>query len=138
MKKVFLDCDVILDLLLKRSEFVEDAQILFARIEKGRFKGLTSGLALANIFYILQKLISKKEAFIYIRKLSLLLSVSTINQKVIDGALSSSFIDFEDSVQYYSAMEAKVDYFITRNIGHYKKSAIAIFTPSQINSITSL
>lgn len=135
MKKLFIDCDVILDMLLRRLEFFSNAQILFTQIEKGKVKGLTSGLSLSNIFYILQKLTSKREAFNNVRKLSLLLSISPINQNVINNALNSSFSDFEDSVQNYSAIEAKANYLITRNVKHYKESTLLVLTPAQINSI---
>ena len=91
MKKIFIDCDVILDLLLNRKNYIKDAQILFTHIDLGDVKGYTSGLALANIYYILAKLTSKKYALNNIRKLDSLLFVTTINDSVIKNALSSSF-----------------------------------------------
>jgi predicted nucleic acid-binding protein len=54
-----------------------------------------------------------------------------VDDKIIQKALESGFNDFEDAVQYYTAVENKMDYIITRNTDDYKKSTIKVYTPSQ-------
>ncbi len=52
-----------------------------------------------------------------------------LRHQYIDRALNSSFRDFEDAVQYYSALEVKSQYFITRNKRDYPSNHMRILTP---------
>jgi predicted nucleic acid-binding protein len=125
MDKIFVDSDIILDLIQERENF-SDAVQLFALIEKNKVKAYVSPLIFANLFYILRKQESNKFALQILIRLKALLHVLTINEKIIELALSSGFKDFEDAVQYYSALEENVDFLVTRNKKDYKKSGIII------------
>jgi predicted nucleic acid-binding protein len=125
MDRIFVDSDIILDLLQERENFSDAAQ-LFALIEENKVKAYVSPLIFANLFYILRKQESNKFAMQILVRLKALLHVLTINEKIIELALSSGFKDFEDAVQYYSALEENVDFLITRNTEDYKKSRIII------------
>ena len=59
-------------------------------------------------------------------RLKALLHILTINEKTIELALSSGFKDFEDAIQYYSALEENLEYLVTRNKEDYKHSGIII------------
>jgi predicted nucleic acid-binding protein len=125
MDRIFVDSDIILDLIQERENFSEASQ-LFALIEENKVKAYVSPLIFANLFYILRKQESNKFALQILIRLKALLHVLTINEKIIELALSSGFKDFEDAVQYYSALEEDVDFLITRNKEDYKKSGIII------------
>ncbi|MDR2618464.1 MAG: PIN domain-containing protein, partial [Treponema sp.] len=64
--------------------------------------------------------------------------VLNVDDKIIQKALESGFNDFEDAVQYFTAVENKIDYIITRNTEDYKKSTIKIYTPSQYLKIKEI
>jgi hypothetical protein len=68
----------------------------------------------------------------------LLLTVLNVDDKIIQKALESGFSDFEDAAQYYTAVENKMDYIITRNTDGYKKSVIKVYTPSQYLKIKEI
>ena len=133
--KIFLDSDVILDVVLKRSKFFKDATKLFNTLNKGKVKGFTSPIIFANVCYVFTRLHSKERALEALKKLRIFLQIIPANQKIIDLSLASGFPDFEDAIQYYSALEFGIDQIITRNKKDYKKSAIPILSPKEFNQI---
>ena len=66
-----------------------------------------------------------------------LLHVLTIDEKIVELALSSGFRDFEDAVQYYSALEENLEYLITRNKEDYKKTGIIVCNAREYLAIRS-
>ncbi|HSR93046.1 MAG TPA: PIN domain-containing protein [Gemmatimonadales bacterium] len=129
--RVFVDTDVILDLVLARPDFLPEASRLFALIQNGQIEACTSPLVLSNLFYILTKKISAEEAIKALRKLRALLRVLPIDERMIDMALASSFNDFEDAVQYYAAVSADLDALVTRNKKDYGSAEIPILTAAE-------
>ena len=135
MKKVYIDTDVILDLLQQRKAFFADASRLFALIEKGIFRGFVSPLTFANLYYILRKDKGAKVAQDALLRLKMLLKIVPIGEKTIELALSSEFRDFEDAIQYYSAIEGNLDCLITRNKKDFKSADIPVYDPREFLDI---
>lgn len=131
MSKLFLDSDVLLDLLLDRQPFSNDiATIIEDSLSVGT-KLYTSPISVTNIHYIIGRLENKEKAAIKTNKILQIVGVENVGQIVIDRATSSKFKDFEDSVQNYCADEAKHQIIITRNTKDYKESTLSIFTPRE-------
>src|SRR3972149_8549204 len=128
--KVFVDNDVILDVLLERKGF-EYSRNLLTYVEHKQVEAYNSPIIFSNSFYIISKLRNKKKAWSALKKIRLLFSVSKVTEKVIDLALASNFSDFEDAVQYYAALEQKVDYLVTRNKKDYVAPQIPVITPQE-------
>jgi predicted nucleic acid-binding protein len=124
--RVFLDTDVVLDLLLAREPFFAPAADLFLAIQNGRIDGCISPLAFSNLFYILRQQMSPPDAVRALRKLRLLVRVLSIDEKVVDLALASAFTDFEDALQYYTALAHNVSAVVTRNKRDYREAKIPI------------
>lgn len=135
MDRVFVDTDIIIDLIQEREPFYQDAVLLFSLMEEKKVVGHVSPLIFANLYYILRKGYSKQFAVQVLTRLKALVRILSINEKTIELALSSGFKDFEDAIQYYSALEAKLKYLITRNKADYKKSGIIICTAKEYLSI---
>lgn len=137
--KVFVDNDVILDVLLERSQFAYSSKII-EFIEKGKIKGLTSPIIFTNTFFLVSKARDRKVAWEALRKLRILFKITKVNQDIVDKAMASGFTDFEDAIQYYSALSQKADYLVTRNKKDYISGKLAIVTPKEaiavINDIT--
>jgi predicted nucleic acid-binding protein len=127
--KVFLDADVILDLLTQREPHFAPAAELFLRIQNKELTACSSPVVIANIFYILSKHLGREQAAQSIRKLRMLVKVLSCGERVIDLALASGFADFEDAIQYCTALEHKIGILITRNVQDYKAAVISIMTP---------
>ncbi len=131
MKKLFIDSDVLLDLLLDREPFSGDIAILIEKSIESEVKLYTSLLSIANRHYIISRIENKKQADLKIQKVLKILSIDNLGQTVIDKASNSKFKDFEDSIQNFCAVEAGHKVLITRNTKDYKESKLSIFTPKE-------
>lgn len=124
-----IDTNIVIDLLSKRKEFYDEAAGLFSRVDKKELELSILSLTFVNTNYILTKLTSVKEARAILRKLKVLIKTLSLDDKITELALSDdSFPDFEDELQYYSALENQIDVIITRNKKDYKNSKIAVLT----------
>lgn len=129
---VLIDSDVILDHFLDREPFSDHSTRVLALCENKKVNGFVTGLAIANIYYLLQKRNSSKSLLRGIRDLLNVLNVLVVDKKVITNAIDSEFADFEDALQNYSAEnDGSISTIITRNIKVYKKSKLSILTPEQ-------
>ncbi len=129
MNKVFVDTDVILDLLAKRIPFFHSSAVLFTFAEMKKIELYTTPIMLANTFYILRKHLGNTEAENALRKLRILLHVIDSSESIIDKALNSDFSDFEDAIQYYTALEHNITVILTRNLRDYKNASVIVQTP---------
>jgi len=135
MNKVFIDADIILDLLLDREPYSLSSSKLFTAIEEREVIAFTTPVILENIYYISAKMINRKSALEYVRKLLTLLKVTAVDEKIMLLAANSDFKDFEDSIQYYAAKNEAVDFLITRNKMDYKIADLTVCTPDEYLSV---
>ncbi len=132
MMKVFLDANVFLDLFLDRGRFADAAEIILGWCEEGKIEGYTSATNIANIYYLINQQKTKAETRKIIRKVLEFLSVPATSRKDLLLAIESDFSDFEDGIQYYSALNIDaVNYIITRNKKDFKTSAITVVTTEE-------
>lgn len=131
MHRVFVDSDIILDVLAQRREFYIPAAKLFSLFDKGEVTGFTSPIVFANLHYILKKFKTKEYAIQSLRKLKSLISILPVDAKIIDLALSSKFNDFEDAIQYHTAKSHDINFIVTRNKKDYKQGKISACTAEE-------
>jgi predicted nucleic acid-binding protein len=129
--RIFLDTDIILDLLLAREPFFAGAARLFLLIQDREIEGFVSPLSFSNLFYILRKKLSGPEALAALRKLRLLAQILQVDEETIDQALASSFTDFEDAIQYYAAQAEGLDAIVTRNKEDYRRAKLPVLTAEE-------
>ena len=91
MDSIFIDTDIILDLIQKREPYYNDAIRLFSLVEEKQVVGYVSPLIFANLYYILRKTDSKLFAIQTLVRLKALVRVITLDEKIIELALSSGF-----------------------------------------------
>ena len=103
MKTVFLDTNVVIDLLDKREGFYIDALKIFRKAYNKEIKIYISPLTYATASYILRKH-EKSELMVLLSNLRQLVSISICDETVVDNSLTSDFDDFEDAMQYYCAL----------------------------------
>jgi len=131
IRRVFVDTDVILDLLLARQPFYPAATELFLLIQNEQVEAWSSPLVFSNLFYILRKALSAPEAIAALRKLRLLVRLLSVDERTTDLALASSFTDFEDAIQYYAAVSGNLDALITRNKQDFRAAKLPILTAAE-------
>lgn len=130
-EKLFIDTDVIIDIAINRKPFSDSAAKLLSLIEAGKYNGYTSSNIFTNVYYIQRKLTNHQIAMTFLKKLRLVLTVLNVDDVIIQKALESDFDDFEDSIQYYTAIQNKIDFIITRNVTDYKKAIIPVHSPKE-------
>ncbi|WP_179347819.1 type II toxin-antitoxin system VapC family toxin [Winogradskyella pacifica] len=132
MSRLLIDTNIVIDLLSKREKFYDEAADLFSRADKKELTLAISSLTFANTNYILTKLKSAKEAREILRKFKVLVEVLSLDDKITELALSDDkFPDFEDGLQYYSAIENQIEIIITSNKKDFKNSKIPILTAKE-------
>jgi len=128
-KHLFVDSDILLDLLLNRDPF--HPQLLLLEATNREIRLSTSALVIANINYILAKQVGAANSRTKIKELIKTVKVLSFEAEVIDVALDSAFSDFEDSIQNIIAVRNNCDAIITRNIKDYKQATIPVLTAEQ-------
>jgi predicted nucleic acid-binding protein len=130
-KKVFVDTDIVLDLLTKREPYYISAAMLFSLSAEKKIDLYISPVMTANLHYILRKSIGQVEAVNAIRKLRVLVNVVTIDEDIVDLVLSSKFKDIEDGFQYYCALSEKIGVLITRNTKDFIEKELVIMNAEE-------
>ena len=130
--RLFVDSDVILDLVLQREDHFEFAQNLFVQYQQGKCALCTSSIVLANMHFIIRKLHDIKFANSSVLFVNKHFKIIDANNDDIENSIQSKFSDFEDGVQYFAALRSKkIDVVVTRNVKDYKHALLPVFTPKQ-------
>jgi predicted nucleic acid-binding protein len=131
MEKVFVDTNVVIDLLAKREPFYRDAQQLFTLSDQKQIQLQISSLTFANAYYSIAKHYKAVDAKKFLLKFKVLVKILPLEEKAIELALASDFSDFEDGLQYFVAMDFQSDIIITRNKKDFKNSKIPVLTAGE-------
>lgn len=128
--KLFVDSDVVIDFFTDREPHVNPASELFELSEQGTLKLYLSAISINNIYYIVRKFLGHKKTLEVIEALTEMTEIIGTTKIEIIQALKNDFSDYEDSVQYSSALTIKsLDAIITRNVKDYRNSSVAVMTP---------
>ena len=133
MKNVFLDTNIFIDFLAHRGDFYEPAALIVSLGIQDKIRLQVSSLSFATASYILSqhhkwdtpRIVREFDSFINICK------ITTVDEIIVRRAVSAPFIDFEDGMQYYSAMSFSSDYIITRNSDDFSESQITVMEPNE-------
>jgi Predicted nucleic acid-binding protein, contains PIN domain len=130
-EKLFLDTNVVLDLLGEREPFYDAAAKIATLADEGAIHIVVSALSYSTVFYILSRFESKTVVKEKLLKFKAISQVSALTEKVVDKSLISKFDDFEDALQYYCAMESGCSMLITCNGKDFKWADIPVLTPDE-------
>ncbi len=131
MTRLFVDTNIVLDLLAKRKEFQAAAK-LFVLADKGEVKLFVSALTFANANYILTRQQDRVSAVKVLRDLELLVTIVDLSGKVVKLAMNDdNFSDFEDGLQNYSAVDNDMEIIITRNQKDFKHSQLPVLSADE-------
>lgn len=132
MNKLLVDTNVILDLLAKRENVYIDSLKLFSLADRGEVQLIVSTLSIANSYYLLNDVMKLEKLRSIIRKFKVLVNSYSLNDKIVELALNDkNFKDFEDGIQYYTALEANCKIIITRNTKDFRKSILPVLKPNE-------
>lgn len=130
MSHVFIDYDVLLDVLTGRLPFSLEAAAIFTLIEKEQLNGHASSLSFSNLYYVLRKHASHDRIIKSLGKLSDMIEIMNVDRDIVKSALKSGFKDFEDALQSFTAQsDPNIELILTRNIKDFQKSDLPVMTP---------
>ncbi len=129
--KVFVDTNVMLDVLAKREPFYNDSVALWTLAEQGKIEGLISAISFTNIFYIVRKLSNRKTALQTMAQLRDTFTPVACDAQVLNQAIDADFKDFEDAVQYFSACRAGALCIVSRNADHFPRAEPPVMGPAE-------
>ena len=129
--KVFVDTNVLLDVLARRDPFYATAAQVWSLAERGDIEASVSAISFNNVYYIVRKADSKGKADQALRLIRDVFHVVAPDSQIINQAIDAEFTDFEDALQFHSAVRAKAAHLITRNPGDFPKSTLSVLTPEE-------
>ena len=131
MSRIFLDTNVILDLLGERVPFFDSIAKVATLADQKKITLVVSPLSFTTIAYVLNKYENIESVLTKLRKFKILCEVCEVDEETIEKGLNSNFRDFEDAVQYFTALQSNSSIIITRNGKDFKNSTIPIMTAEE-------
>ena len=130
MTRLFLDTNIVIDLLDRREPFCHDAVQLFTMAYYKQVQLIVSPMTYTTASFLLHKHGADvvRNLLSNFRQLS---RVATADERTVDDSLASQFNDFEDAMQYYCALKAKADIIITRNGKDFSASKLPVMTATE-------
>lgn len=133
MKKIFVDTNILIDLIADRRPFSKFAIQLFSKAEEKKIKLYTSSHTIATTHYLLKKYLDEKDLREILINILDYLNIVAIDLDVLKKGLKSKHKDFEDALQIISAYSIeKIDCIVTRNIKDFKESEIPVLSPDEL------
>lgn len=121
-----MDTNIVIDFLGERQKFYGAAAKVLTLADHKRIKIYTLPISISNCYYLLAKFQNTNVALEKIRKFKLLCRMAIVDDEVIEKAIHAGFKDFEDAIQYFSAVASKCDTIITRNEKDFKNALIPV------------
>jgi predicted nucleic acid-binding protein len=129
--RLFLDTNVILDVLTDRAPFAEDSAAVLSAIERGEAEGFIAAHTATTVFYLMQKELGLKRAKRALMDLLKLVDVVPVDHDRLLQALAMNWDDFEDAVQAACAAKIDADYLITRNQDDLTRADVPTRSPAE-------
>jgi len=132
MKNIFVDCDILLDVGLKRQPFYHASSELLNYLEAHPNTGFIAWHSISNVFYIFSKATTQEEAKNFILELCQFVQIVPTSNTEVLYAANLPMKDFEDALQCAAAIACDAEVIVTRNLEDYQLSPINAVTPTQI------
>lgn len=129
--KVFIDTNVLLDVLAERMPFYPDSMRVWTLAESGRIQAFVGAISFNNCYYIVRKPAGRPRAEKAIRLLRDIFEPIELTTQILNQAIDADFADFEDAIQFHSAVVARAECIITRDPDHFPRAPLAVLSPAE-------
>lgn len=127
--RVLIDTNILLDFLLQRELFFQDAERLFQSIDSGEVIGYATATTLTDIFYIARRHTgSIEQARQAVSETLTAMEICPVNRKVLEVAFSSGWADYEDAIQVACAVAQGLDAILTRDNQGFLNSSVPVLS----------
>ena len=128
--RVFLDTNILLDIIEGRQKFLLASSNVFDLGIRGEIQMYATALTFANCVYSARKNVGYEQAIIGLKSLKTYVKTASMDDDQVTVALSSDMPDFEDMLQYEAAVSAKCDVIVTRDKKrHFPSNGIKVMAP---------
>lgn len=127
-----IDTNVIIDIALERQPYFTNSETVLAFVEQGQIEGYISASTISDLYYLIRKQKGRDLTIEFLQEILTFCQIATVNQDAIRMAFKTNFQDFEDSIQYSTAVVNKLDAIITRNPQDFPIITPRIITPEQL------
>lgn len=136
--RILIDTNILLDYLLTREPFYEDAREVVRICTEGKIKGCIAAHSITNMFFILRKDYDAEERREMLISLCTIFDVEGIDKnKLLAGLENNDFLDFEDCLQMECAKVYGAEYIVTRNMSDYQGSEVKAILPKDFLILTN-
>ena len=130
--RILVDTNVLLDYLLCREPFEQDARKIVFACKQKKVIACIAAHSISNMFFILRKEFSVEERRGILTSLCQLFEIEGIDKnKILEALANENFSDFEDCLQMECALAFKADYIVTKNVSDFKSSKISCLEPGE-------
>lgn len=130
--KVLLDTNIIVDDALERQPFREASEQVLLLVEQGQVEGYISASTVSDLYYVIRRARGREWTIDFLRRLVTFCQIATVDRTVINMAIMTNFTDFEDAIQYSTAVISQLDAIVTRNPQDFAVISPRILTPTQL------
>lgn len=130
--RLFFDTNVLLDHLLDREPFADDAAELWSMAERREVVGCIAALSFNFVYYIVRHQADERAARRAIKGLRDVFEVVEVDHQIINQAIDAGtrgFGDFEDAIQHACAIRTGATYLVTRDPTGFKRSEVPVVSP---------
>ncbi len=129
--KLFIDTNVMIDLLGERFPYYESIARVATLADRGKVKMVVSAFSYPTVYYLLSKFETSENVKEKLRKFRIISEISDLDEITIEKGLASNFRDFEDALQYHCALKADCDILLTRNAKDFKESSLPVMSAEE-------
>jgi len=131
MRRIFLDTNILLDVVMHRNDFCEQSAAVWADCELKKVQGFVSAISLNNMHYVIRKHVEPAAALEYVRHVLNIFTVVPLDESILRLAVDLPHKDFEDAIQTFSAVQSKADCIITRDRQHFPHNYLPVISPAE-------
>ena len=132
MKRILLDTNVVLDVLLDRSPYVDASAAVWAAVETGVCEGMLAAHAVTTIHYLIRKEMGNPKAARTIAAILSVFGIAAVDGAAVQEALQLPVSDFEDAVTVAAARSAGCECIVTRDPKGFRGSPVRSMTPEAV------
>jgi len=129
--RVLIDTNVLLDVLAEREPFYAEAMRIWTLAESDQVDAYVAAISFSNCYYVVRKHGGLRSAEKAVRLLRDVFTPVDLTARIITQAIDAGFHDFEDAIQFHSAVHAKAECLVTRNADHFPKAPLSILSPAE-------
>ena len=131
--KVFIDTNILIDLLGDRKPYSKFAIEIFKAAEQKTITLYATTHSLATTHYLLKKYIDEKKLRQILEGLLEYLNIVPIDEHIFRQGLKSRHKDFEDALQMIAASGIpEITCIVTRNLKDFKHSEVEVVSPDEL------